>query len=275
MGKFNLSKIANNFKKSTAKYSPDILIAIGIVGMVTTTVMAVKATPKAIRLMEEEKNRQNAELLGEAIENGHDACNQISKLNTIDTVKVTWKCYAPAAIMCVLSTGCILSGNKVNKRRNAALATAYALTDKAFAEYKSKVVETIGEKKEQSIRDSIARDKIVNNPVSGCDIYDTGHGKTLCYDAMSGRYFRSDIEYIKKAVNRLNKRMLTEMYISLNDFYYEIGLRCTDRGDEVGWNINNEGFIDLNPSSSLNEDDEPVWVLGYRVGPRYDYTKLY
>ena len=275
MGKLNLSKIAKNFQKSTAKYSPDILIAIGIVGMVTTTVMAVKATPKAIRLMEEEKERQNAELLEEAIEDGNNVCNQINKLNAIDTIKVTWKCYAPAAVMCLLSAGCILSGNKVNKKRNAALATAYALTESAFNEYKSKVVETIGEKKEQTIRDSIAKDKIVENPVSKCEIYETGHGKTLCYDAMSGRYFRSDIEHIKKVVNKLNKRMLSEMYISLNDFYYEIGLRCTDRGDEVGWNINNEGFIELNPSSCLNEDDEPVWVLGYYVGPRYDYTKLY
>lgn len=275
MIKLNFSKAVKNFQKYAVKHSPDILIAIGIAGMVTTTIMAVKETPKAIKLMEEEKERQNAKLLEEAVENGQDACEQISKLNAIDIIKVTWKCYTPAVILCILSAGCILSGNKVNKRKNAALATAYALTENAFSEYKNKVVETIGEKKEQTIRDSIAKDKIVDNPVSRCEVYDTGYGKTLCYDAMSGRYFRSDIEHIKKVVNKLNKRMLSEMYISLNDFYYEIGLRCTDRGEEVGWNINNEGFIDLNPSSCLNEDDEPVWVLGYRVGPRYDYTKLY
>lgn len=253
MKKPNISKILSSIRTSAAKHSPEILMGIGIAGMVATSVMAVRATPKALRLIEDKKAETNEE-----------------KLTPIETVKTTWKCYLPAVITGGVSVACLIGANSVNTRRNAALATAYTLSESALKEYQEKVVETIGEKKEQSVRDAIAKDKLEQNPVTNHEVIITDKGDTLCFDAVSGRYFKSDIEKLKKAVNELNRRMRDEMYISLNEFYYEIGLNGIGIGDELGWNIDN-GYIEPDFSSQLAEDGTPCLVIGYYVQPRYDY----
>ena len=96
-------------------------------------------------------------------------------------------------------------------------------------------------------------------------------GNTLCYDAVSGRYFKSDIETIRKAVNELNRRMLRENYVCLNEFYGEIGLPYTNLGDDIGWSIDRDGLIELDLSSQLAEDGTPCLVISYRVTPRFGY----
>lgn len=251
--KHNLSSIAKNIRKVMKKHSPEILTGIGIAGMITTAVIAVKATPKALALIEEKKEEQNTE-----------------KLTAVETIKTAWRCYIPSAVTGTLSTLCLIGASSSNARRNAALATAYTLSESAFKEYKDKVIETIGEKKEQSVKDSIAKDIIEKNPVSKNEVIITNKGDTLCYDAISGRYFKSDIEKLKKAENVLNKIMLNEMAVSLNDFYYEIGLDGIGIGDKIGWNIN-KGFVELNFSSQLTEDGTPCLVVDYNVVPDYEY----
>ena len=263
MKKPNLTEIVNSTKAILVKHSPEILVGIGVTGLLTTTVLAVKATPKALQLLEEERDRREEES-----ENG-----AIDPLKPIEVVKVAWKPYVPAAVTAVVSTACIIGASSVNAKRNAALATAYTLSETALKEYKSKVVETIGEKKEQVVRDAIAKDKIEKDPVKSHEVIITEKGNTLCYDAISGRYFRSDIEKIRKAENELNRRMLDEMYISLNEWYYEIGLKPTNVGDELGWNIK-DGLMDISFSSQLTEDGEPCLVVDYHIAPRYDFTKL-
>ena len=253
MKKPNVSKILSSIRTSAAKHSPEILTGIGIAGMVATTVMAVRATPKALILIEDKKTETKED-----------------KLTPIETVKTTWLCYLPAAITGGVSVACLIGANSVNARRNAALATAYTLSESALKEYQEKVVETIGEKKEQSVRDAIAKDKLEQNPVTNREVIITDKGDTLCFDAVSGRYFKSDIEKLKKAVNELNRRMRDEMYISLNEFYYEIGLNGISIGDELGWNIDN-GYIEPDFSSQLAEDGTPCLVIGYYVRPRYDF----
>lgn len=255
MNKLNLSQIAKNAQTAIKKHSPEILTGIGIAGMITTTVMAVRATPKALVL----------------IDNKLDEL-EVDNLTPVETVKAAWSCYIPAAVTGALSVACLIGASSVNVRRNAALATAYTLSESALKGYQEKVIETIGEKKEQSIKDSIAKDKLDKNPVGKREVIITEKGNTLCYDAVSGRYFRSDIDIIKKAVNEINRNMLTDMYVSLNDFYYEIGLDNTKLGDDLGWNVN-EGLIDLDFSSQLATDGTPCLVIDYRVAPRYDYHK--
>jgi predicted metal-dependent phosphotriesterase family hydrolase len=168
---------------------------------------------------------------------------------------------------------CIIGASSVNTRRNAALATAYSLSESAFKEYREKVVENIGDKKEQTIKDAIAKEKIEKNPVQNTEVILTGKGETLCYDVVSGRYFKSDIDRLKKAENKLNRQMRDEMYISLNDFYYEIGLDNIKVGDNLGWNID-DGYIDLRFSSQLATDGTPCLVIDYGYGPRYDFRNL-
>lgn len=253
MKKPNISKIISSVRTSASKHSPEILTGIGIAGLVVTTVMAVRATPKALILIEDRKKELREDTL-----------------TPVETVKAVWICYVPAALTGTVSIACLIGANSVNLRRNAALATAYTLSESALKEYQKKVVETIGEKKEQAIQDAVAKDRIEKNPVSTNEVIITEKGDTLCLDYPSGRYFKSDREKINKAVNELNRRMRDEMYISLNEFYYEIGLSGIGIGEELGWNID-QGYIEPSFSCQLAEDGTPCLVISYLVGPRYDF----
>lgn len=258
MGKLNFSKIVQSVRESMVKHTPEILTGFGIAGMITTTVLAVKATPKALKQIE----RRKIELL-----DSDEDC-EIESLPVMDVVKACWKCYIPAAVTCTASVACLIGASTVSAKRNAALAAAYKLSETALSEYQEKVIETIGEKKEQYIRDEIAKDTIEKNPVSNNAVIITGKGHTRCFDKLSGRYFESDIETIRKAENTLNKRLMDEMYISLNEFYWELDLESTELGDLMGWDIDH-GLIDLGFSSQICDDGVPALVINYRVAPRY------
>lgn len=257
------------------KHAPEIGAGLGITGMLTTTVLAVKATPKALVLIEEEKRRQNRYLLEEAKVNGYDTCNRIEKLRPVEVVKVTWKCYIPAAITGTLSILCLIGASTASARRNAALAAAYTISESALKDYKNKVVEVVGEGKEREVRDAIAKDKIAKDPVENKEIIVTGKGETRCYDALSGRYFDSDINWLNKAANELNRRMINQTYASLNDFYYEIGLPDLSEneiGDLIGWRVD-QGLIELDFSAQLATDGVPCLVMHFNIMPKYDFDK--
>lgn len=254
MGKTNLATIAKDIRKFASKRSPEILTGIGIAGMITTTILAVRATPKALELIEEQKEEES-----------------VDELSSFEVVKVAWKPYIPAMVTCIASTACLIGASSVNTKRNAALATAYKLSETALSEYRDKVVETIGEKKERIVRDKVAEERVKKNPVSKNEVIVTGNGKTLCFDPISGRYFMCSIETIKKAENTLNKQMLHDIsgYVSLNEFYDELGLDHTSVGNDLGWNTNQ--LIDIDFSSQLNDNGEPSVVLDYLVAPKCDY----
>jgi hypothetical protein len=250
-----LSTIFNAAKTKVVKNGPAILTAMGIVGWGTATVLAVKETPKALKLI------ANAE---------HD---KGEPLTTPEKVKAAWKPYLPAALIATASTGCLIGACKVSAGRTAALATAYQLSTTALKDYKEQVVETVGEKKEQSIREKVHKKKIEENPVSNAQVYYTGKGKTKCYDVTSGRYFETDKTSIEKIINKLNQRMLGgEMYISLNEFYTEVGLPPIPIGDNIGWNT--DAIIEPHFSSQLDDYDNPVLVLDYLVAPRWNFSDL-
>ena len=216
MPKQSLASIAKGVRTAMKKHSPEILTGIGIAGMITTTVMAVKVTPKALILLEEKKDELDTD-----------------RLEPKDIIKTAWPCYIPAAVVGSISVFCLIGASSTNLRRNAALATAYTLSESTLKEYQEKVVETIGEKKEQSIRDSVSKDKMVKNPVREVILTESG-GNTICYDVLSGRYFKSDRDKITRVMNELNRQMRDEMYVTLNDFYYELGLDGTKMGDMDG-----------------------------------------
>ena len=250
----NFNRFIKNAKTSLVKHSPEILTGIGITGLITTTVLAVKATPKALKLIEATKQELHKD-----------------KLTALETVKTTWKCYVPAAAVGATSIACLVCASSVSAKRNAALATAYKLTETAFTEYKHKVTETIGEKKEKHIQDEIDKDHMEKNPVSKNSVIITEKGNTLCYDRQFNQYFKSDIDKIKKAVNELNRQMLIYDYVSLNDFYDELGIKHIELGDKMGWRID-RGFIDVDFGSQLADDDTPCVVLRYSVAPDYGFS---
>lgn len=249
--------LMNQFKDGVNKHSPEILIGIGIAGMISTTVLAVKVTPRALKLIEEAKKAEEKE-----------------KLEPVEVVKTVWKPYVPSLVTGCLSIGCIIGGTYVNGKRNVALATAYKLAETTLADYREKVIETIGENKEKQIREKVDKKRIEQKPASKADIVVTGNGETLCFDINTGQYFKSNVDRIRGTVNELNRRMLSEMYISWNEFLYEIGEKMIPNGDDLGWNINTEGFIDLEFGTQLTDENAPCITMSYLVAPRYDYSKL-
>lgn len=253
MNKEKLSVLFKSLTKHISDHGPAILTGIGIAGGITTTILAVRATPKALTLIEAKKKELDSE-----------------KLSISDMVKATWKCYIPAVLTGGLAIVCVVSAQSVNVRRNAAIAAAYSLSETTLKDYQKKVLEAVGEKKEQEIKDAASQEKINRNPVTGSEIYITGKGDTLCFDVVSGRYFKSDIELLRRVENNLNREMRDEMSISLNEFYSEIGLDAISIGDDLGWNIE-RGYISINPSAMIADNGQPCLVLNYDVPPSYDY----
>lgn len=264
MNKSTVTKLFKDVQAAASKHSPEILTGIGIAGMIMATVLAVKATPKALRLIEDKRDE---------LELGED-----EKLTAVETVKATWKCYIPAAISGFGGAVCLIGANSVNARRNAALATAYNLSATALSEYKDKVVETIGEKKERDIREQVAGERLKKEPMKQSSIVVTGNGNTRCFDLITRQRFMSDIEKIKRIENELNARMLEgDDYVSLNDFYAELGLSSTSIGDELGWTIRNgrSGMIKIDFSAQLDDDGVPCIVLDYIVEPKRGYDRCH
>lgn len=257
MSKPNFAGVFRTVKTFATKHSPEILTGLGIAGMVTTTVLAVKATPKAVKLLEAKKKEEKKD-----------------KLTPVEVVKTTWKCYLPTVTTCVASTACLIGASKVNFRRNAALATAYKLSETALTEYKDKVVEVVGEKKEREIKEAIAKDKIERQPVTKSEVIITEKGNTLCYDTMFGRYFKSDRDRILKAVNDINRRMRNDNYISLNEFYDELGLDHVGIGDRIGWNID-RGYVEIDFTPHLSDDGTPCLAMTYDRPPQYGFDESY
>ena len=109
MNKFYLTKFVNSARALIQKRTPEILTGVGIAGMVTTTILAVKATPKALAMIDEAKREQNA-----------ISCTEVDRLKPIEVIKTTWKCYIPAVITCSASIVCLVGASSVNIRRNAA-----------------------------------------------------------------------------------------------------------------------------------------------------------
>lgn len=255
MGRSNMKTFFRNVQTSASKHSPEILIGFGVAGFITTTVLAVRATPKAMKLLEQAKEEK-----------------QVDKLPPIETVKIAWKPYIPAAITGIASIACVIGANSVNARRNAALATAYQLSTAALNEYKDKVVETIGEKKEQVIREKISKDRVESNPVNNNAVYVTGSGESLFLEPISKRYFKSDIERIRGVVNTLNEIMYSDPFgqIALSDFYDEIGLERTDISNDIGWNIEN-GSIKVEFHPVMSDDGKPCLALYYVTAPKWGY----
>lgn len=252
MTKEQLGKTIKNIGKELDKRGPEIAIGVGIIGMVIASVEAVKVTPKAIELIEDKKEELEKD-----------------ELNAKEIIEASWKCYLVPVIVGTASITCVIGASQTNWKRKTALATAYTITETKLNDYQEKVVSLLGKGKDKEIKSEIAKDKVRENPIQNVIIMD-GKGDTNCYDVISGRYFRSDKETIRKVVNDLNSRMLKDGYISLNEFYYELGLPENTVGDLLGWHLD-RGQIDIDFSSQLDAADNPCLVIDYRVAPVYDF----
>lgn len=238
------------------KNSPVILTGMAIAGLAGTAFMVYRGTKKSVKSIEKE-----CEKLDIAEE----------EMPAKDKAKLCWKNYIPAVTLGVVTTTCIIGANTVNTKRNAALAGAYILTKDALSEYQEKVVNTIGESKSQKIADAIAQDHVTSNPLEEATIVETGDGQTLCFDRVSGRYFKSDMEKIRRVENDLNAMLLSSTWVSLNDAYFLLHIPDISIGDDLGWDLNADGLIDFRISSCISGNDQPCLTINPSITPKYKY----
>ena len=277
MNKPNVNKYFKMATRVIKKRSPEILTGLGIAGMVTTTVLAVKATPKALELIEEEKRKQNYELIKEAEKNGEEDCSQISKLKPAEVVKVAWKPYIPAVLLGTASAACLIGANSVHARRHAALYSAYKLSETALTEYKDKVKEIVPEKKVKEIKQKLAEDKVdkvakkdSENKDSKPRVIVSNDGDTWFVDPFTNEPFLSTTAKVDAAINKVNRQMMDEMFVSLSDLYDELGLDHTLNSDDIGWCID-DGLIESDFSDAVVRNGKAYVVMDFLHRPEYGY----
>lgn len=232
-----------------SKHSPEILTGVGLAGMISGTVLAVKATPKAIKQIEQRCEEEH-----------------VDELSFGEKFRTAWKCYIPAAVTTVLSSGCIISGLSINLKRNAGLAVAASLAETTLRECQKKMIDMIGEEKTHEIvhdaQVETAKKDIQEHPYSEARVQVTGLGNTLCRDEWGGGYFLCDANAIKQAVNEFNNDLITDPFDSfkyLNDFYDLLHLKQTGSGAVMGCGKGH--LLQVYYESDLTDTNEPVLVI--------------
>lgn len=240
---FKAKGVTQHFLKAN---SPSILAGVGVTGTLLTAYLTGKASFQAARTID------NAER------------KQAKVLEPKDKVDLVWKFYIPAAVSGGVTVSAIIVGTAVGTRRTAALAAAYSLSTNAFTEYRDKVREEIGERKEHLLNAQTAQDELVRNPPSGNIIVSSG--QVMCYERFTGRYFESSMEALRRAENKINAKLNREMYAYLSDFYDLVGLDDTSASQNLGWT--SDRLLELEITSSIAPDGTPCLCIEYNyAGP--------
>jgi hypothetical protein len=247
-----LTDLLRRTEKLVIDNSPAIMTAIGVVGTVTTAYLTGRASFKAAHLISKEELWDK------------------DPFTTKEKVKLVWKEYIPPACIGILTIASIIGANRVGNRRAAALAVAYSVTERAFDEYKDKIVEKFGKGKEQAARDEIAQDRITKSYDSR-EVLITGNGDYLCYEMHTGRYFQSTMETLLRAENTVNRQIIGDGSASLTDFYFEVGLPPTKYSDEIGWNLDH--MVKLSFSATLTPENKPCMAIDFVATPIRHYYK--
>lgn len=255
-----MNNLLRHSKTFLSRNASTILTIVGGVGVVGTAVLAAKATPKAMALLEEATDEKGSEL------------------TTWETVKTTAPAYIPTVAVGASTLICIFGANILNKRSQAALASAYALIDNAYKEYKGKLKELYGEEAHNKIIDAIAIEKVEDirvanyNLCSYCDLsIEDGTGEMkLFYDEYSNRFFETTIERVINAEYHFNRNFVLRGYAYLNELYEFLGLEPTDYGSKVGWSIDDDEifWVDFNHRKTFMDNDTmEAYIIETPWGP--------
>lgn len=246
----NIKKLFNS------KHTPTAMVVIGACMTVGAVVLTAIGTKKAVETVEELKQEHEEE--GKPEPTKKEIANAVAKY------------YIPTLAATSAAIACSVGAHRIDAKRGAAIATAYALADSTLRGYQDQVKKICGTEKEEKVREAVHQEIVNNANVSPKNIVVVGEGDVLMLDCISGRAFKSTQTKIDAAVNKLNRDMRDEMTISLNEFYDEIGLEHTKIGDNLGWSIDS-GYIEVEYGSTITSDGKPCLVLDYRVAPKYDY----
>lgn len=261
IGKINLS---------LKRRSPEILLAAGIAGVVTSAVMACKATTKLSAVLEESK--KPIDELHEYVEktgfsekySEEDSRKDLTIMYTQAGVKIV-KLYAPSVILGTLSIASILAGHNILRKRNVALAAAYTVVDKSFKDYRSRVVERFGEKldkelkygiKSQEIEETVVDEKGKEKTVKKTvDVVDPDEiSEYAKFFTVGNPNWTKDPEYnltfLRRQQDYANHVLKLKGYLFLNDVYEMLGIDKTKAGNVVGWvydeeHPNGDNYVDF------------------------------
>lgn len=235
--------------------SPTILTIVGAAGVIATAVTAVRATPKALDLIQP--------LIGY----NHDGVMEYP--TKLEIVKVAWKPYIPSILIGVGTIACIFGANGLNKRQQTAITSAYILLDNAYKEYQKKVKELYGEDACKQIRGAIVKDHY--------DHHEPKEDTSLFFDFFSGRYLERTPEQVLDAEYHLNRDFVHKDYVTLNEWYRLLGLDPIDFGDSIGWSIGagenfyNYQWIDFEHELQIMDDGLECYVIHMPSPPTADF----
>ena len=265
--------------KVLSKHSPTILTGLGIFGFASSIIMAVKATPKAMTILDDElsemyKGEGNGsefytiEVINELDSKGLSFNERFNLISLSKKFELTWPIYIPTAGMAVLSGASIILAQKISLGRQAVLASLYSLAQEGLVKYQEEVVEQLGEKKAEKIRGEISQKKLDSHPLPEDHISSEldEDKKVWCFESLSSRYFKTNVEFIRQIINDYNERLLSEMTLSLNELYFDLGLEGTTLGDKCGWQVE-QGLLNPVITTKL-KDNKPCLVLDIEPLPQ-------
>lgn len=220
-----LTRYAHKMGLLLKKKLPVILSILGGVGVIGTSYLAVRATPRAIERIKEE-SRIN-----------HDGDpNSATKL---EMFKASWKLYLPATITGLSTIGCILGSNLLSNKKQVGIASAYGLLDQYIKRYKSAAKTLYGDDADKKIDAQVAREGYVS--ADGIFVYerdlDPDAEDILFYDLYSQRYFRATMAAVLNAQYHLNRNLSLRGDATVNEFYDFLGIDHIEGGDEIGWDM--------------------------------------
>lgn len=235
----NIHGMLNAVKGFAIKHGPEILTAVGTIGLIASGVMAVNQTPRAMEIL-----KAHEEELG------------VEELPAQEKFKACWKTYLPSVLLATSSVASIIFARRIDARRAAAWAAAYQMSENALLRLESAVKDEFGENKLKKVQDNATTKLIEENPVNPEEIINTGDGDDLFMDYYSKRYFRSCTKAINTRYNHFIARLQHEDYMTPNDWLYEMDLPriCPELGDC-------KYFTSAMYQSKLL-DDEPEYTYG-------------
>lgn len=248
-----MNKFVHRSQLFLKRNSSTILTCVGAVGVVATSVMAVKATPKAMALLDEARQEKG------------------EKLTKTETIVVAGPAYIPSILVGASTIACIFGANYLNKRHQASLMSAYALLDSSYKDYKNKVREMLGEEGHSEVRNAIAKD-IYNE--SDIEIESE---KELFYDEFSGQYFQATMEDVLNAEYQINRDIQTQGWATFGDFCDQVGIEDYDDGGVLGWSEGGnfarywQSWIDFAHTKAVLDDGLECTIITIWSEPYMDY----
>ena len=258
MNTAGLQKVFKSAIKSASKNAPLIMTCVGVVSIVSTAILAVTATPKAMDVIE-----NGRDILDDKEITAEEA-KQVRKQMILRIAKCYWKPAASAA----LGITAVIFANRIQHKRYLGLASAYAISIKELADWKetARELKLINKNGEQKIRDKLAEKKVKeakDKPKQ--QVIFTGTGDDLFMDEWSGQIFKSSVTEVDRAVNDWNGKMLREDQVTLNDLYYLLGIKEVPAGD-LGFEAS-YGLVDVVYGSAL-VDGKAYITMAFDRQPR-------